>query len=188
VKGVYDHTYANIVLSPSGQYIFYLESAENPDGTASNEESIGKVMELVMDSKTKVFTLELRREIKDFTERYKKTCQDFNTYQYYGGSKMFLSDKMEIFYTDNTKNIMMYEDIDCFKEIEGKFGMKQYETDKPKDLNDLTLVMKNGGFAISTGEEVYFLRVNSDLGTIMQLKRINFKISTGELLIEKICS
>ena len=48
--------------------------------------------------------------------------------------------------------------------------------------------MKNGGFAFHSQEEVFFLRINSELKTIMPLIKINFKINKGQMSVDKVCT
>jgi hypothetical protein len=185
----YDYNYVQFKLSPSGRYIFYVEDEKKEDPNDTSEPvTVGKVVELVMDKETLEFKLELRREIRDFYERYKKRASDVNQYSYYGSIvEFFVSDKMEIMALNKNENFLMYEDIHCYAQIENKFGMRDYEPEKYKDLNDITIIMKNGGFAIHTEEEAYFLRVNSEIGSVLPVIKINFKINKSQMTIHRIC-
>ena len=46
--------------------------------------------------------------------------------------------------------------------------------------------MKNGGFALYSSEEVYFLRINSDLRTVMPLVRISFKQIKAQMTVNSV--
>jgi hypothetical protein len=99
-----------------------------------------------------------------------------------------VTDKKEIMMHSKGENVLMYEDIECYKEVENKFGMNEYDPTKFKTLNDINILTKNGGYALYTSEEAYFLRVESDLGTVLPLIKINFKINKGQMTIDRICA
>jgi hypothetical protein len=81
LEGCYEYSYVQLKLSPSGRYIFYVEDEKKEDPNDTSEPvTVGKVVELVMDKETLEFKLELRREIRDFYERYKKRAIDVNQY------------------------------------------------------------------------------------------------------------
>ena len=80
----------------------------------------------------------------------------------------------------------MYEEIKCQNEVKNKIGKRDYNQEKFRDLSDISWTMKNGGFALYSSEEVYFLRINSELRTIMPLMRINFKLNKAQMTINKV--
>ena len=53
-------------MSPSGQYIFYVEDTDKLIQGLKLRKPVGKILELVQDSTTKRFEFKLRRTIKDF--------------------------------------------------------------------------------------------------------------------------
>jgi len=197
VEGWSDHSYARVVLSPNGRYLCIVEEdvdlvceeykKEDEPDAIPKAPAIMKIKEIMMDKTSKKFTLEDRRQITDCLQRYDKSASEINQYTYYGGITLFLTDKMEVFALDKSTNLLMYEEVKCYNEVEKKFGKDEYDKEKDVDLNNINIVMKNGGFAFYNQEEVFFLRVNSDLGTVLPLVKINFKINKGQMTIDKVC-
>ena len=141
LKGCYDHSYAKITLSPSGRYIFYVEEVDkkNPEDLEPAG-TVGKIVELMMDKKTRNFTLELRETIEDFVARYNRTASSHNTYDYYsyGSLKFFLTDKMELLFINTSDKVLMYDDIKCQDEVDKKFGKSEYDKEQFKTMADMT--------------------------------------------------
>lgn len=198
LEGCNDHSYAKVLVSPSGRYMFIAEKDILKDAEKANpseqgvdnpeeDKTVGKVLELVMDKDTKEFRLETKHRIEDFKERYNQSHSDFNTYSYYGTSTYFLTDKMEILCLNKTDNYVMYEEIKVQDELKEKFGKNEYDKEKFNTLNDINVEMKNGGFTFYTQEEVHFLRIDSEHRTVMPLIKVNFKINKGQMTINKVC-
>ena len=172
-------------MSPSGRYMMYVEDVTNPENY--EVKTTGKIVELIQDITTKEFKLAERRVIEDFYERYNKRGSSINSYyDYYSVYDFFLTDKMEILFINKTDKILMYEEIKCQNEVEKKLGKRDYNQEEFRDLSDISYTMKNGGFALYSSEEVYFLRINSELRTIMPLMRINFKLNKAQMTINKV--
>ena len=47
--------------------------------------------------------------------------------------------------------------------------------------------MKNGEFTLYYSEEVFFLRINSDLRTVIPQVRINFKLNNAQMTVNSVC-
>ena len=88
-------------MSPSGRYILYFEDitdTKNP----TELKTIGRIIELVQDPKTKEFKFEEKRTINDFYERYARRANKFNGYDvFYYQSDFYLTDSMEVLYFNN---------------------------------------------------------------------------------------
>ena len=80
----------------------------------------------------------------------------------------------------------MYEEIKWQDEVDKKLGKRDYNQEEFRDLSDINFTMKNGGFALYSSEEIYFLRINSDLGTVMPLIKINFKLNKAQMTVNKV--
>jgi hypothetical protein len=212
-----EYSYAKTVLSPNGRYLFVVEEdpnpvvvdpepvENNPEPAADSEavvnpdvvaepqlvvgpKPLGRLYEFVRDRKNKTFSLKLISTMNDFKERYNKLASDINQYSYYGGAvELFLTDKMELLLIDKDNKRLMYEEINCYDQIEGKFGKQEYNKDENKTLADVTIVCKNGGFAFHSQEEAWFLGINSELRTALPLIRINFQINKGQMTLNRIC-
>ena len=183
IEGWHDHSYAKILLSPSGRYLLYWEKHTKDDNT---EITVGKVVELMMDSDTQKFSLEVRCSIEDFKERYGTDYIAFNTYSYYSQTEYFLTDNKEMIVVDKSKNYVMFEDIKVEEELKDKFGKSEYDKSTFKTLNEVSVVKKNGGVVFYTQEEWYFLGFDSKAKTVLPLKKINFKINKGQITISNV--
>jgi hypothetical protein len=80
----------------------------------------------------------------------------------------------------------MYEGIDLFERIKGKFGKRQYDPEKDKEMTDMTFVVKNGCIVIHSQEEVWFIKIEEKVDVVMPLKRVNFKTKQSQVTIFKI--
>lgn len=145
------------------------------------------IVELTLNPDTKKFELITRRTIENFEQIYNKKQSDINTFSYYGGIELFLTDNKELMYIDKNEDKLFYEDISCKEFIDQKFGKSEYNPEEYKKLVDMTVVPKNGGFAIHDSESCYFLAIDSELKRVLPLTKINFKINKGQMTIEKIC-
>jgi len=177
----YDHSYAKIILSPSGRYIFYVE--EDKDDP---EISWGKTVELSLNPETKEFYLKEVSKM-DFTKAYEKKASDVNTYDYYGGTELYLTDRKELIYIHKSEGIIKFDaqQVDK-KQFEGKFGKDPYDNTRDRTLNDVNVRAKNGGVAVYTEEECWFIRYDSREKKIYPMERINFQINKGQMTINQI--
>ena len=85
-----------------------------------------------------------------------------------------------------THNKLMYEGVELQSEIYRKFGKKN-NNNSYRDLSNVTWVPKNGGFAFYTKTQVYFLRINGKIKTVLPLVEVKFRINKTQMIIEKIC-
>ena len=186
INGVRDHTSSKIVMSPSGQYIFYVEDTDRMIQGLKLKKPVGKILELVQNSTTKRFEFKLRRTIKDFYKRYKMTSDEINSNYFSTIYEFYVTDDMEILYVNKTHNKLMYERVELQFEIYRKFGKKS-NNNSYRDLSNVTWVPKNGGFAFYTETQVYFLRINAKIKTVLPLVEVKFRINKDQMIIEKIC-
>lgn len=192
IEGCYDHSYARLYLSSNGRYIFYCEAVKiEPDNPNNYEtKTVGKIVELTYDAKTLEFKFETKRTIEDFKERYNKQAGEINTYNYYYGNGMeydfFVTDNQELLFFDKTNGKIMYEEMDCAKDLEKKLGKRDYNEEEYRTISDMTWYVKNGGFACHSSEQVFFIRINSELRKIMPMIKINFQINKGQMSISKV--
>ena len=82
----------------------------------------------------------------------------------------------------------MYEEIKILNEVEKKLGNRDCNQEKFRDLGDINYTMTKGRFALYSSEEVFFLRINSDLWTVMPLVRINFKLNKAQMTVNSVCA
>ena len=82
----------------------------------------------------------------------------------------------------------MYEEIKIQNEIEKKLGKRDWNQEEFRDLGDINYTMKNGGFALYFSEEVFFLRINTYLRTVMPLVRMKFKLNKAQMTVNSVCA
>lgn len=87
---------------------------------------------------------------------------------------------------EKDKNILMYEEIKIYQDIENKLGMRGYSHAEYNTVSDLKWVMKNGGFAAYSSEEIFFIRINSELRSVMPMIKINFQINKDQMTVNKV--
>jgi len=83
------------------------------------------------------------------------------------------------------RNSIVYEGVNYYEYIKGKIG-KNTQFEKDNELADIRYWIKNGGFALYTFVEIYFLRVNSELQTSPKLIQVDLHIPKGLMYIEKV--
>ena len=186
INGLRDHTSSKIIMSPSGQYIFYVEDTDKLIQGLKLRKPVGKILELVQDSTNKRFEFKLRRTIKDFYKRFKMTCDEINSNYFSSIYEFYVTDDMEILYVNKTHNKLMYEGVELQSEIYRKFGKKS-NNNSYRDLSNVSWVPKNGGFAFYTKTQAYFLRINAKIKTVLPLVEVKFRINKTQMIIEKIC-
>ena len=98
---------------------------------------------------------------------------------------MFVSDEGEVIAVYDHKNIIMYKHKNYYSLIEGKIGMKP-NSNEFNELKDVNYCMKNGGVALYTRTEVYFLRASTLLNIPPSLIKLNVNIPKGETYIHNV--
>lgn len=191
----------SLSFSPNGRYIFTCEhenleierdifssKAQKHQENANNEEqniifsydnsdcpktqSVGKIFELVMNEETKHFTLELRREVVDFTERYTFDACDLHNpilYNYKvdqngkdkdgnriycpGSFQFCLTDHFELIGTSLEDRVFMYEEIHFEHEFD--HILKNYK-DNNMNGKKLNITISNGACVVFTTMSIYY--------------------------------
>ena len=187
IKGLHNHSEANIITSPSGRYFFYVEESDSLLAKSKNKRPIGKVLELNINPKTRKFEFTLIRKIDNFYENYGLLSEQVNSGDFNLRNELHLTDNKEILYINKSKEILIFEDIECQDEVYQKLGKQEDNSDRYRTLFDVIWVPKNGGFAFYTESDVYFLRINSETRSVLPLIKINFRISKAQMVIDQVC-
>ena len=122
------------------------------------------------------------------SNRYNKSASEFNQYDYYSTSELYLTDNKELIYVAKTDQYIKFDDIEIKEEIKDKFGKDPYDDSRMRTINDLTVVPKNGGVIIHDEEQCWFLKYDSVAKKVFPLIRINFKINKGQMVLTKVLS
>ena len=189
-KNIYDGSYLKLLISPTGKYMLAFEEIPNPsaDPYSYNKEYTAVVRELVFDNATSTFSLEKRKEILDIKTIYDKVTNSINSYNYYSSFEFYLTDSMDLLYINKTDKIVMYNEIHWEDLIKDKFGKNEYNQDLYKNISDINNKMGNCGFIFYSSEEVFILRYEPKLKTVMPLIKANFKINKGQMYIDRVYS
>lgn len=106
IKGLDDHIEANIITSPSGRYFFYVEESDVQFANTKQKKPVAKVLELVINSKTKKFEFTLIRKIDNFYEVYNLLSERVNSANFNSQCQLYLTDNKELLFVSTAKSFV----------------------------------------------------------------------------------
>ena len=80
----------------------------------------------------------------------------------------------------------MYNEIHCEDMVKDKFGKNEYNQELFKTISDINNKIGNCGFIFYSSEEIFILRYEPKLKSIMPLSKANFKLNKGQMFIDRV--
>lgn len=149
--------------------------------------TVGKVVELVMDRESKVFSFKTVRVVRDFEERYGLTYSAWNGY-YNGRLELFLTDDMELLGTIIYEDTYMYEEVKAKEELVGKFGKSKWDPNADTKPSQINKIYFNGGILFYEDSNIYVLRIDKINHVFKPLYKINFNVNPAQLSLNSVVS
>lgn len=170
-----------IVFSPSGRYLLMAGQG----GKNNSNSVLMRIYEILFDPKTEEFYLEKKKDFDCENGEYLDVVQSHIEGDDSDDLVLFLTDQMDILAYSSSENILMYANNQLLND--GKVNFDEETEEIWIKTNNMTVILKNGGFAFYDKKDVYFLGINSEEGTTRPLIKVNFDIDPNQMSIDRVC-
>lgn len=184
---------SQIILSPSGRYLFFAEEICVDENGNENDNDNGyyrqhtkliiRIFEFKHDQLNNKFYLELKHEFTDLCQKLDLSLYSFSSY---GDLISFLTDSMDLIFVFKYNSKIYFNGQDWSHLIENKLGKSEYNQNAYKTLYEYSISVTNAGISISNNEYVYQLRIDHKNNKILPLIKINFDFNKWNIYVTSI--